>query len=55
MAMSQRPFFGKRGGITFSGGEPTFQAKALSRWFANLKRKGFMYVYTATAVFGMKT
>lgn len=29
MAMSQRPFFGKRGGITFSGGEPTFQAKAL--------------------------
>ncbi len=29
MAMSQRPFFGKRGGVTFSGGEPTFQAKAL--------------------------
>ena len=27
MAMSQRPFFGKRGGVTFSGGEPTFQAK----------------------------
>ena len=25
MAMSQRPFFGKRGGVTFSGGEPTFQ------------------------------
>lgn len=29
MTMSQRPFFGKRGGVTFSGGEPTFQAKAL--------------------------
>ena len=29
MAMNQRPFFGKRGGITFSGGEPTFQAKEL--------------------------
>lgn len=30
MAVSQKPFFGKKGGITFSGGEPTFQAKA---WF----------------------
>ena len=29
MAVSQKPFFGKKGGITFSGGEPTFQAKAL--------------------------
>lgn len=24
MAVSQKPFFGKKGGITFSGGEPTF-------------------------------
>ena len=28
-AISERPFFGKRGGITFSGGEPTVQAQAL--------------------------
>ena len=29
MAVSQKPFFGKRGGVTFSGGEPTAQAKRL--------------------------
>ncbi len=29
MAISQKPFFGKKGGVTFSGGEPTVQAKAL--------------------------
>ena len=29
-AISERPFFGKRGGITFSGGEPTVQAQALA-------------------------
>ena len=29
MAVSQKPFFGKRGGVTFSGGEPTVQAKAI--------------------------
>ena len=28
-AVSMKPFFGKRGGITFSGGEPTVQAEAL--------------------------
>ena len=28
-AESLKPFFGKRGGVTFSGGEPTVQAKAL--------------------------
>lgn len=28
-AVSEKPFFGKRGGITFSGGEPTVQAKEL--------------------------
>ena len=38
--MSQRPFFGKRGGITFSGGEPTFQAKALVPLVRELKEKG---------------
>ncbi|MFI3262033.1 MAG: pyruvate formate-lyase-activating protein [Rikenellaceae bacterium] len=40
MAMSQRPFFGKKGGVTFSGGEPTFQAKALLPLFRDLKDKG---------------
>ena len=29
MAVEQKPFFGKRGGITFSGGEPTLQAREL--------------------------
>lgn len=28
-AVSMKPFFGKRGGVTFSGGEPTVQARAL--------------------------
>lgn len=40
MAVSQKPFFGKRGGITFSGGEPTFQAKALIPLFRRLKEEG---------------
>lgn len=40
MAMSQRPFFGKRGGVTFSGGEPTFQAKVLVPLVCELKEKG---------------
>ncbi len=29
MALNQKPFFGKRGGVTFSGGEPSAQAEAL--------------------------
>ena len=29
MAVSQKPFFGRKGGVTFSGGEPTAQAAAL--------------------------
>ena len=29
MAVNQKAFFGKRGGVTFSGGEPTVQAKEL--------------------------
>lgn len=40
MAMSQRAFFGKRGGITFSGGEPTLQAQALVPLFKRLKEQG---------------
>jgi pyruvate formate lyase activating enzyme len=39
-ALSQRPFFGKRGGITFSGGEPTLQAHALVPLFHLLKEHG---------------
>ena len=40
MAVSQKPFFGKKGGITFSGGEPTFQAKDLIPLFKMLKDAG---------------
>ena len=40
MAVSQKPFFGRRGGITFSGGEPTMQAKELLPLFARLKEEG---------------
>ena len=40
MAVSQKPFFGRRGGITFSGGEPTMQAKDLLPLFAKLKAEG---------------
>lgn len=40
MAVSQRPFFGKRGGVTFSGGEPTFQAAALLPVVKELRREG---------------
>lgn len=39
MAVSQKPFFGKRGGITFSGGEPTLQAKELIPLLKRLKEK----------------
>lgn len=39
MALNERPFFGKKGGITFSGGEPTLQAGALLPLFRMLKDK----------------
>ena len=39
-AISERPFFGKKGGITFSGGEPTLQAEALLPLFEKLKAEG---------------
>ena len=39
-AVSMKPFFGKRGGITFSGGEPTVQAEALVPLFKKLKEAG---------------
>lgn len=40
MAVDQKPFFGKRGGITFSGGEPTFQAQNLVPLVRMLKKEG---------------
>ena len=40
MALNQKPFFGKRGGVTFSGGEPTSQAKALIPLVKMLKDNG---------------
>lgn len=40
MAVSQKPFYGKKGGVTFSGGEPTFQAGALIPLFKMLKEAG---------------
>jgi pyruvate formate lyase activating enzyme len=40
MAVSQKPFYGKRGGITFSGGEPTLQAEALLPLFRALRAEG---------------
>ena len=39
-AVSMKPFFGKRGGITFSGVEPTVQAEALVPLFRQLKEAG---------------
>lgn len=40
MAVSQKPFFGKKGGVTFSGGEPTEQAQALLPLVRQLKDAG---------------
>ena len=40
MAVNQKPFFGKKGGVTFSGGEPTMQAKELLPLVARLKQEG---------------
>ncbi|MCA1744122.1 MAG: 4Fe-4S cluster-binding domain-containing protein [Bacteroidales bacterium] len=41
MAERQRPFFGKKGGVTVSGGEPLMQAKGLIELFSQLKQRGF--------------
>lgn len=40
MAVSQKAFFGKKGGVTFSGGEPTLQSRALIPLFRQLKEQG---------------
>lgn len=39
-AENMKPYFGKTGGITVSGGEPLLQAKALLPFFKKLKEKG---------------
>lgn len=39
LAVSQKAFFGKKGGITFSGGEPTVQARELIPLFERLKEE----------------
>lgn len=39
-AVSERPFFGKKGGVTFSGGEPTLQASALLPLIKELHAEG---------------
>ncbi|MBE6639260.1 MAG: pyruvate formate lyase-activating protein [Ruminococcaceae bacterium] len=35
-----RPYFGKNGGVTASGGEPLLQAQALTELFKSLKQEG---------------
>ena len=40
MAVNEKPFFGKKGGVTFSGGEPTLQAEALIPVVEELKANG---------------
>jgi len=41
LARNQRAFFGAKGGITISGGEPLMQAKVLKHLFKALKDEGF--------------
>ena len=40
MAVNQKPYFGKKGGVTVSGGEPLLQAKKLIPFFKRLKEEG---------------
>ena len=40
MAVNQKPFFGRKGGVTFSGGEPTAQAAQLIPLVKRLKEEG---------------
>ncbi len=39
-AENQRPYFGKKGGVTISGGEPLLQREILLRLFQQLRKKG---------------
>lgn len=40
LIMKSKPYFGKKGGVTVSGGEPLLQAKALLPLFKKLKKEG---------------
>jgi len=40
MAINQKPFFGRKGGVTFSGGEPTSQAQGLIPIVDQLHKEG---------------
>ena len=40
MTLKMKPYFGKKGGVTVSGGEPLLQAKALIPFFKRLKEEG---------------
>ncbi|GAA3581335.1 pyruvate formate-lyase-activating protein [Snuella lapsa] len=40
MAIRMKPYFGKKGGVTVSGGEPLLQSKALIPFFKRLKEEG---------------
>jgi pyruvate formate lyase activating enzyme len=40
IVLKSKPYFGKRGGVTVSGGEPLLQAKALIPLFKRLKEAG---------------
>jgi len=40
MALKTKPYFGKKGGVTVSGGEPLLQSKALVPFFKRLKEEG---------------
>lgn len=40
MVLKTKPYFGKKGGVTVSGGEPLLQAKALIPFFKRLKEEG---------------
>ncbi|WP_345272343.1 pyruvate formate-lyase-activating protein [Flaviramulus aquimarinus] len=39
MAVKMKPYFGKKGGVTVSGGEPLLQSKALIPFFKRLKQE----------------
>lgn len=40
MAINQKPFFGKKGGVTISGGEPLLQAEGILSLFQRLHEEG---------------
>ena len=40
IALKMKPYFGKKGGVTVSGGEPLLQSKELLPFFKRLKEEG---------------